>query len=186
MDYKIKSKSNTIIIICAALVSIIAVVCIILFLTKGSTVVSGSYPENQKSVSLRCSADGFGYPFFRYDESNSKNTKIYVIFYENAVDSISINHTLYYDNIEESTGSEAQNHASMGIHFAEDGLGADPFSAHYSKQQDKMSMTLYAKAQELNNVSSKYFLIKDISVGSSIDEYMEMYKVQGFSCLKSD
>ena len=74
----------------------------------------------------------------------------------------------------------------MGIHFTEDGLGSDPFSAHYSKQQDKMSMTLYARSSELNEVSGKYFLIKGINIDSSIETYENMYESLGFSCTKTE
>lgn len=160
----------------------VVIVCVLLYLTEDHVVVNDNHPESQKNVSLRCSANNLDYPFFRYDESISKTTDIDVIFHDSIVGSISIKHTLYYDSIEESIGSEAQNHASMGIHFAEDGLGTDPFSAHYSKQENGMSMTLYAKGIELNSVSIKYFLADSLEAKSSPEDFLNKYKLQGFAC----
>lgn len=181
-----KDNRNTMTIIFSIVLIIIAIACMLIYFTKGKVTISGSLPGDQQNPSLQCVANNLNYPFFRYDESKGKTTEINAIFYNDKLGSISIIHTLYYDNIDQADGSEAQNHASMGIHFAKDGLGSDPFSAHYSKQQDRMSMTLYAKSSELSEISGKYFLINDIDIGSPIETYENMYKSLGFICTKTE
>ena len=181
-----KNNRNTLAIIFSIILIITAIVCTLIYFTKGKVTISGSFYGDQQNPSLQCVANDLNYPFFRYDESKGKTTEINAIFYNDKLGSISIMHTLYYDNIDQADGSEAQNHASMGIHFAEDGLGSDPFSAHYSKQQDKMSMTLYARSSELNEVSGKYFLIKGINIDSSMETYENMYESLGFNCVKTE
>ena len=170
-DSSFKNGKNTFITIFLIVLIVGVFICALFYFTKGKVTVSGSFQDDEQNSSLQCITNDLSYPFFRYDESIDKTTEVNAIFYSNKLGSISIIYTLYYDNIEQVDGSEAQNHASMGIYFAEDGLGADPFSAHYSKQQNKMSMTLYAKAPELNKISGKYFLIKGIDIDSPIGTY---------------
>lgn len=154
-------------------------------MNSGGTTTRGSYPNNQKNISLHCTARDLTYPFFRYDNANSKSTVINAVFKDANLDSISIVHTLYYSDKKEVEGSEAQNHAAMGIKFAEDGLGSDPFSAHYSKQDDAMSMTLFAQSDELTAKARKYFLIEDnASTNLSVSALTSIYQKQNFTCTK--
>ena len=186
MDSKKRNawKTNLPVALCAILLIAIAGF-FIAFATSEKVTTTGGYPEDYKNASLRCIANNQDYPFFRYGKSNSKTTSVSIIFANDGLDSISIVHELHYGDQREVEGSEAQNHAAMGIRFADDGLGTDPFSAHYSKQDGIMSMTLYAKVSELTSIAKKYFLIQDdFNINSSISDYVKMYKMQNFTCTK--
>lgn len=159
-----------------------AVFFVLTFLNHESRTTSGGYPEPEKSSFITCTSTGLDYPYYRYDNSLRKETEVNMIFRDEIIDSISLTHILFYNNEQESIGSEAQNHASMGIHFAKDGLGADPFSAHYSIESDRMTMSLYAKATDLSQSASKYFLLNHSENKLQKTEYKKIYESQGFKC----
>ena len=161
----------------------LAIILLFAFLMKGTTIVSGSYPENVRDNSVICSSSSFNYPFFRYDSSLEKYAKISILFNGDNLKSISLIYTLFYSNEIGAKTSEAQNHAAMNIHFGEDGLGGDSFSAHYNINGNKITMNIYATPSDLQTTyGSKYFLIDGLPLESSIEQYKNHLEKQGFAC----
>lgn len=161
----------------------LAIILLFVFLMKGTTTVSGSYPENVKDNSVICNSSGLSYQFFRYDNSSEKDAKISILFNGDNLKSISLVYTLLYSNEIGAKTSEAQNHAAMNIHFGEDGLGGDSFSAHYNINGNKMTMNIYATPSDLRTTyGSKYFLIDGLPLESSIEQYKNHLEKQGFTC----
>lgn len=158
------------------------IVALIIILGKGKTTITGEYPTNVSDDSLVCSADGLKYPFFTYDESNKKTTEIRILFSRDAIKSISLTHTLFYDDMTNVIGSEAHNHAALGKSFANDGLGVDEFNAVYTKFDDRMQMNLYATNAQLNDVSMKYFMLNTKEFLIGIDDFQRAYQNYGFRC----
>lgn len=163
---------------------LIAGIFLVWFLMKGKTTISGNWPEPETSQSITCEIDNFAYPFFAYDKSTKKNIKINIIFNNDNLYSIALINTLYYDTENAIASSEAINHASMGLSFADNDLDAESLGMSFSKLQDSLKMSLYAKKSEINNQSAKYFMLEKTSADGAytFDEIKYLYENKGFNC----
>jgi hypothetical protein len=178
---KIYRKIGIVIIGTSICLGIIAVI----FLMNGKAETSTAPIANVKTTALRCESDNYSYPFFKYDNSNRKELALNLVFNENAVQTISLNYQLYYNNENSVTASEASNHAAMNISFEANGLGADTFNATYSKFKDRLKFSLYT--QKIDYKSEKYFLIEntdDTGHPDSLESYKNYYSGMGFNCTK--
>lgn len=162
-----------------------SVILLIGFGLKGQTKVSGNYPDDIKSISLKCVSSTTIYPFFAYDNAVSRNTSVNILFADNKLSTISLTSELNYSDDTSINASYSHNHAAMNKAFAEEGLGADSFSARYTKSKDKMIMSLYAKSSDLNYNSMKFFLADNVNPSSNMEEFENNYNKQGFTCEQS-
>ena len=161
---------------------IVAVVLLLAFFLRGQTTVSGENPDVKSTISLNCVSDDYKYDFFPYDNSDNKNLKIDIIFENEKVSSASLVYMLYYQNAENITESDAENHASMNINFSKDGLEADALNANFSKLSDGLKMSLYANIEDINDVTSKYFLLDYFDKGYTIKNIQRVYESKGLIC----
>lgn len=161
---------------------IVAVVLLLAFFLRGQTTVSGENPDVKSTISLNCVSDDYKYDFFPYDNSDNKNLKIDIIFENEKVSSASLVYMLYYQNAENITESDAENHASMNINFSKDGLEADALNANFSKLSDGLKMSLYANIEDINDVTSKYFLLDYFDKGYTIKNIQRVYESKGLVC----
>jgi len=163
---------------------VIAALCglaVLIFLMRGETTVTGSYPDDVKDRTLTCEKSGLDYPFFSYPADNGEHTKVNVIFHVETLRTISLVQTLYYSNADSPRGSEAHNHAAMNTVFGKNGLSSDALGAKYARFDDKMTMSLFASADEFNSATAKFFLLSD-SIPTSSDGFKKAYENLGFSC----
>ena len=100
--------------------------------------------------------------------------------------SISLLHTLQYNNKDEVKSSEAQNHAAVGAALGDDGMGGDDLALSFSQQDDSLTMSIYAVAADFNYPANKYFLARDVSRNVDIDTLANKYESQGFVCTKEE
>lgn len=161
---------------------IVAVVLLLAFFLRGQTTVSGENPDVKSTISLNCVSDDYRYDFSPYDNSDNKNLKIDIIFENEKVSSASLVYMLYYQNAENITESDAENHASMNINFSKDGLEADALNANFSKLSDGLKMSLYANIEDINDVTSKYFLLDYFDKGYTIKNIQRIYESKGLIC----
>lgn len=161
---------------------IVAVVLLLAFFLRGQTTVSGENPDVKSTISLNCVSNDYKYDFFPYDNSDNKNLKIDIIFENEKVSSASLVYMLYYQDVESITESDAENHASMNINFSKDGLEADALNANFSKLSDGLKMSLYANIEDINDVTSKYFLLDYFDNGYTIKNIQRVYESKGLIC----
>ena len=174
-----KNNTNSWLVWAGEALIFIAIILILLFFMQGSTTISGEFPDLEKTESLSCTAENIDYPTFVYDNSKRKTTKIDAVFKDGKLQSISLVHTLYYDNNKEIIDSEALNHAAVNI----DSKAADIFDAHYSKFDDAMSMTMYTEYQNLNNSNKKYMMLNLVSINDlDFESVKQNYETQEFIC----
>ena len=177
---KLDNKKKAGIVVGVALAALVALLVVQM---HGTTTVVGEYPEAITDTALSCTHSSMSYPIFTYDRSDSKSTKVNVLFHGETVKSISLTHSLYYSDESYVTGSEAHNHAAMNIDFGKYGLGADAFNANYARLSDRMTMTLYTS--DIDTDAAKYFLITindDGALPQTLAEYQRNYSNQGFEC----
>lgn len=180
-----KNNSKVWLAITGCILIILAVVLIIGFLLQGQTTISGEHQEIEQSPTLTCKANDYEYPFFTYDSSDKKTIEINLIFENNRIRTAALKYTLYYSDPNIVQQSEAVNHADMNISFTQNGLESEALGVSYSKQTDKLIMTLYANGSDLNSTEAKrYFLLPaDAGVSSSsIDYYAKIYKDKDLKC----
>lgn len=163
---------------------ILAVIIIVLFilLLNGKTTTTGNYPDNVSDESLTCTANNIKYPFFTYDNATKKEAEINILFSRDKLKSIALTYSLYYDNQQSITGSEAHNHAAMNISFGKNGMGADALNANYAKLENRMRMSLYANGNEISNISLQYFFITTNSIPENVAAFKNIYQGIGFKC----
>ena len=179
--------SSSLAVLVGTILLIIGAIAIIAYFLTGKTVTTGEgMDEVRDAVVLSCKSTNFNYPFFRYDNSESKLAVVDVRFNDDKVQSISAKFTLSYDTEKGATDSKLQNQASLGIAFGADGLTADDLSTGCSIQGNDALISLYANANAYNDVTKKYFFVGDIDIDSSIEEYDRNYQSQGFICTETE
>ena len=175
------------ILICIGLSVLATVIANAMF---GTVTTTGNFPEDVKDASLVCENTSLTYPIFVYNNSEKKETKITAIFHGDDPKNLSLIHSMFYKNQDSVIASEAHNHGAMNKKFATDELGADSFSATYSKSSEKMQMTLFANSSDLKNASTmKYFLLDgegSSEIPKTKEEYKRIYEKKGFSCSISE
>lgn len=159
-----------------------AVALLVWFFLNGQTKVTGEPTGVTQNSSLSCTVEGVKYPIFTIDGADEKKTEVKVMFNGEKMQSISLTQTMYYDSVDKAKTSANHNSAAMDVAFGNSGLSADAFNAHYTAREDKMVMTLYAEAEEYNEVAAKYFRANGTSKRSSIDEFTKALNSQGLSC----
>ena len=167
----------------AGVVLVIIGVLVILFLANGNTTVTNGEGNVEAAQSLVCEGDNISYPFFSYDNSNSKSIKVSAVFYDDKLSEISLVYRLSYDNNAQVKESEANNHASLGTRFGEDSLGVDALGVNFSILDKVMQMSLFARANNISSVESKYFLIEDVNGVYKIDNLAKIYTSKGLDCI---
>lgn len=182
---KSKKKRNNIGITICLIVFIVTILGLVLFFsTRGKTTTSGNYPDNVSDESLTCSGENIDYPFFTYDNAIKKTAEIKALFSNNELKSIALTYSLYYNDAQSITASEAHSHAAMNKSFGEIGLNkADAYNAKYAKMEDRMQMNLYTTANDFNNTAKRYFLFEtDEELPDTIEGYQAVYKTKGLNC----
>lgn len=181
-----KSKTNwpATIGITLILTAIVFFVCLFL---QSETKTTGNWPEPEISESLTCEVEGRLYPFFNYDNSEKKITKINAIFKNDNINTVSLVHKLYYDNDEQIIKSEAENHAAMNLKTQAEGLGPDALGANYSRLSDSLKMSLYVRNDDINSNTVKYFELDWVDDGAyNLMTTKAIYEKKGFVCVVND
>ncbi len=177
-----KSKTNWPATIGTSLL-LTAIVLILCFFLQGETKVTDSGTTVEASKSLTCEAEGMQYPFFEYDNSTKKTTKINATFSGNKLDTISLIQGLYYNNSDEIARSEAENHSALNLKTQGEGLGPDAFGANYAKLSDRLKFSMYAKAEKLEYETVKYFELDWVESGTyNLPTMEKIYTEKGFNC----
>lgn len=164
---------------------IIAIILVIMFLMKGSSIVVDNGISNMKSTALVCTSTIAKYPFFTYDDADSREMNVKVLFSGDEPKSISLDYTLFYGDQSLAAASEAHNHAAMNISYATNGLGPDALNIIYTVLNDRMRTNLFINASDINDASAKYFLINSESVRGlpkTLTDYQQNYAGQGLNC----
>ncbi|MBO7718370.1 hypothetical protein J6S37_02655 [Candidatus Saccharibacteria bacterium] len=182
MDNNKTGSNRWIYVLAVFLGTVIIFVLIAFFLMNGSGKIINTEGDISVTESMVCSENGIIYPFFTYDNSNSKNIKINVVFKDDKLDTISLIASLYYSTAEQIKQSSASNHAALYESFYADSMSADLFDMHFSTLDDAMQMTLYTDAKKLNGMNSKYFLIDSVS-GFTKEKLKKEFNSHGLNCV---
>lgn len=185
---KKKSKTNWPATIGITLVLMVAAIAVCVTLSmQGKTKVTDNTAGPETSEALTCEVEGVVYPFFKYDESEKKTTKINAIFQDGVMSTISLIYSLYYNNSEQIVKSEAENHAALNLKMQNEGLGPDAFDANYAKLKDRLKLSLYAEAKKLNINTVKYFELDWVESGKyNMATVQANYEDRGFKCVAKD
>lgn len=165
---------------------IVIIILIILWLLRGKTTTRGQYPENVRNESLVCESTAISYPKITRADSDKKELQISLIFYgEEELKSASLTYTLYYSSEEKVTASESFAHAEFNKGLYSLGFDSEKFSNKFARFSDRLVVSLFANASDINEYAGSYFMINvnDLAVmPKTIFEYQKQYTSQGFSC----
>lgn len=181
--HKEKKNHSWIFVFIGVILILSAIALIILFLLNGSSksIFGGSNVD--VSDSLVCSSDEVSYPFFAYDNSKSKSMKINATFNDDKLDTIFLTYVLEYDDSEQADKSSTENHIALNKQFYDNSLNTDSFDAHFSAINNTMQMSLYAKAKEINDTSSKFFMLEDSNGSNKKELIVKSLNNHGLSCI---
>lgn len=171
------------IIIAILLFFVTAVAIFLVFGLKGETKTSGKLDDAESSESITCIAENLSYPYFTYDNADSKSIKITMVFSGNNLASIYLAQEMRYSDKVSAGASEAVNHASMNKVF-NTGYGPDAFNASYYIDDNLMRMTLYTEANKLTEDAKKFFLASNTATTKSV--LTKNYEAQGFTCKENN
>lgn len=162
---------------------LVAFVLILSFFMRGETKVDGNWAVEQTSF-LTCEIVGTGYPFFEYDNSYKKTIKINSTFNNDDIKTISLMYILEYNNEKNIIDSENLNHVAMNNNFAKDDLGFDALGLKFSKFSNGLQMSLFVNADQINNKTTKYFILDEVGFISP-ENMQKIYEIQGFICQRN-
>ena len=133
---------------------------------------------------LTCKSNDYLYPFFVFDNSDSKEFKLIVTFVNDEARSLSLQQWLNYSNKEIISKSETMNHAVMNKLFEADGMEPDSLGASYSSMHDGVRMGLYSEFKKVGAVGMKYFLLDNVGQ-YDYNGIKQAYVNLGLSCVDS-
>ncbi len=185
---KKKSKTNWPATIGTTLI-LTAIVLFLCFFLQGETKITDNGGTTTVTKSLSCEIEGVQYPFFDYDNSTKKTTKINATFDNDELNTISLVHELYYNSSDEVTRSEAENHAALNLKTQDEGLGPDYPGANYAKlsNPNRLKLSLYIQGKKLNYGTVKYFELDWVESGTyNLSTVEKIYTEKGFKCEAKD
>ena len=181
--HKKKQGHKWILVLIGIILIVTAFVLLILFLLQGNTKTIGEGGSIETTEAITCEGNNIAYPYFKYDNSKEKSLKINAIFDNNKLETITLTYKLTYDDAKQAEQSSAENHASLNTQFAEDSLGADALSAHFSLLKNAMQLSLHADAKEVTGITSKYFLMDNDNGNHKKESLTKIFNSKGLDCI---
>lgn len=178
-----KNHRELYLIVFLAFVGII--ILAILYLLRGTTKISGKYPENINNESITCYSKELRFDKTPSLDSDNKQIRINMIFNgEEDLKAISLEYTLNYATEDEAYRAEAVSHAELNRSLASAGYSTDKFENKFARYNNKLIISLFSNLNELDQISASFFMLNHDAVVSSktMDEYEEYYTNQGFAC----
>ena len=158
---------------------------------RGSETTSGAFPANVTNESLVCSSKNIKYKKITAAESDDTDLNIIMIFSgTQPLKSISLTYTMGFENAEEVKKAETFSHAEFNYGLADLGYASDKFANKFSQFSDRLTLSLFANANELDLINIRYFALNDseddkdvlLRLPNSLAEYKKVYQNAGFSC----
>lgn len=179
-----KNRKNWLIVASLFLI-LLAIVITIVFLLKGSMVKTGEWNRMRTTETVTCESSKITYPIYKYDNTDNRLLKIITTFANNNLDKISLRYQLKYDDATLARKSDAENQAAMNHSFNDNGLEPYAFYAKYSNINNVFQMTLYAKSEDLNKDTLKYFMLDALKNTNDYtkDSVVEAYTNKGLDCV---
>lgn len=162
---------------------ILAIIAFVAFLLHGSSIIVSGGGNITITHSVSCEGDGIKYPFGNSDGADKKTLSVKMVLNGDKMSTISLVYKLYYDDISKIERARTNFNSTINKAFSEDGLEAGAFGATYSALSDNMQMTLYAKAKDIDEVASKYFLLEDTKGDYEKSQILKVYSERGLSCI---
>ena len=173
------------------LVAILLLSCVIIFVTKGKTTVSGTFPESKKTGSLVCTKDNVSYPYVEAPNADSARTgSIRVVgTYNEAgiVEKIALDYSVVFENSDSAVIGEAVMHGEFGKRLTEKELPYNELNNKFSIVGKKVVMSLFASKEKIKTDNYQYLLL-DSKLGDKLllAVFEQNYKRQEFKCLSTD
>ena len=176
-----KKRNNNIFVTTGIVLVLIAVCLMIAFLTRGSINITNNPVEVNSIESVVCTGK-VGYPLFNDDGIAKKTIQINAVFKNDKLDSIALVYKAYSNSASEIEKITTSNNATMNKSFSTSGLGANSLGAGYSRLKDASQMSLYAKHNEINVITAKYFLLDELNGRFSRESITKAYNEKGLDC----
>lgn len=182
-----KEKSYRGIKLIIFIVVVVAVILLIVWLLRGKDTVSGRYPENVRDESLSCEKSKEDYEKAKLVDIEDSNVKLNLIFKsQSELKTVSLIYTAIFPTESDAYAVEAVSHAQFNKNLGAAGYSVSKFSNKYARYDNKLIFTLTANANELDEISAPFFMIKTNDDGKieakDLKTYRSMYESQGFVC----
>ena len=189
---KTKSNANRYgyrIIIVLAIVVFIALAFV--YLMKGKTTVTGTYPASIKTGAIVCSKSKAQYPYVDYPESEGStlgDARIVGTYNEaSIIQEIALDFSTYFESKDAAKIGEAVMHGEFGKRLTAEDLPYSEFNNKFSIVDKKVVMSLTASVDDLADNNYYFFLLpNNPKNGISIDKFKQNYANQGYKCVSTN
>ena len=176
---KKKSKKNWYILM-LILGVVLLIVLIVWLLMKGDMKTTGNYPDDITPESLKCVKKNVAYKIFTHDDPTVAEVRINAVFTKGKLDSISLVHRTAYRDEEVARTRSDSHEGDMNFSFTDSGMKQFALNATYTLDENVAQMSLYARADEVDSASIKYFMLDNLP--ENLTGYKRGYTSQGFTC----
>lgn len=158
----------------------VAVILLILYFLHGETTIEKGYLGIDGSDAFSCSANDVDYFFTDSPQSFGNTVTINAIFLNDELRNIFIIYSLLYAEEIDSLHGTSRLGIAMDKEFGKNSINPDNFNATYSTHDKRAQMTMYAKADEINTITGKYFMTNGIA--KTYQVMLNEYINAGFEC----
>lgn len=178
-----KIKKRNVMFFSGLFLALIAIVLVFLFIFNGTTTFVSGGVDVENEISVSCTGNDYSYPFFTFDSSSGRDIKINALFDGEKLETIMLTYSMTYPNSSLAEESRNINHAAMNDAFRKDSLSSDYFDARYSLFDNTFQLTLYARKNMLNGITSKYFLLGETRGTLKKDTVTKALNNSGLDCV---
>ena len=180
-----KRNINWILILCAGLLLVLAVVLIILFLIQGETTYTASSGDVEVTQSVTCKSSELAYPFLPSNGENSHELEVSVVISKDKLESAYLTYKQSFGTNERAERASDTNSVAIAKAFAEDNIGYESLGKKISTLTKASQLSLYANRNELNAITAKYFLLDGLAGSYSVNSITKAYNGKGLDCVIS-
>ena len=163
---------------------LLIILIVIIILLNGHTTITSTFVDHKKTETLVCEGNKVNYSNFAYSDTDDKLLKINAAFENDKLETISLIYKLKYQDEDTRYFSEARNHAEINESFYSDGMKTDDLNAKYSVSGNNLQFSIYAKGEDINVKSLKYFMLYNIYEVKNLtkEKMAKIYNEAGLDC----
>lgn len=181
-----KMKKKDILALSTVLIIVAVLLVVVFFIVKGllgNTSIKNNVTSVEETQSLKCESDEVKYALLDGEIGDKGSIKINAVFNDDKLSVVSLEYKMYFDDRKSVDQDEARTRVIMNRRFADDGLPADALGVNYTRLDDAMQLNLYAKVNELNSSTVRYFMLEDAGGHYSYNSVKKVYADLGLKCV---
>ena len=186
-----KVRDHTLVVKAIFFALLIGVVLALIWLLtyKQESYVS-SEVESGEYGALECTSPDPSEPFFTFDTTQEATHEIKILFADSKLKNATYKYDGIYASREAAENAEAWLHGDYNKYMGNNGINEESLNPNFSVNDNKLIISLYAEANEINDVVAKLFFMDTDAVNKlknfSVKDFKLLYETKGFTCQTHD